>query len=307
MLDAVEWGRAVHYTGARLVPRASARDSPEDHLVTLRQLRAAEFAAGWRAGPFPPPLPLFNPTKLILKGSKPRHVVDSSDPHDGTSVNANIDRSQTRLFNTSFAQLATLIVHEGPEAELIKFDVVSAYKLVRLLLQDLHLLGEQESFDGVPHSFSLATSFGSASSADNFHDLAEVIEFLIRLLATLLSSLARYADDFCGVVPRRTLHDRRPEAALEQIYAITHMLGVPIAKVEGPTTSLVFIGTAIDTVRMIAFIPPVKLAEAIAEFVLWQSTRRSRSGKSVTPARPCAWWRDELLGRCAGGPTAPPA
>ena len=117
---------------------------------------------------------------------------------------------------------------------------------MRLLWQDLHLLGEQELIGGVlHHSFSLATSFRSASSADNFHDLAEVIEFLIRLLATLLSSLACYADDFCGVVPRRTLHDRRPEAALEQIYAVTHMLGVPIAKVEGPTTSLVFIGTAI--------------------------------------------------------------
>ena len=203
VLDAVEWGRAVHYTGARLASRTSARNSPDEHLVTLRQLRAAEFKAGWRAGPFPPPLPLFNlicnPTKLVLKGSKPRHVVDSSSPHDGTSVNANIDRSQTRLFNTSFAQLATLIVHEGPAAELIKFDVVSAYKLVRLLWQDLHLLGEQELIGGVlHHSFSLATSFGSASSADNFHDLAEVIEFLIRLLATLLSSLARYADTFVG-------------------------------------------------------------------------------------------------------------
>ena len=49
------------------------------------------------------------------------------------------------------------------------------------------------------------------------------------------------------------------------------MLGVPIAKVEGPTTSLVFIGTAIDTVRMIAFIPPDKLATAIANFMLWQT------------------------------------
>ncbi len=81
----------------------------DDEGETLRQLRAAEFKAGWRAGPLPPPLPLFNlicnPTKLVLKGSKPRHVVDSSSPHDGTSVNANIDRSQTRLFNTSFAQL----------------------------------------------------------------------------------------------------------------------------------------------------------------------------------------------------------
>ena len=62
-----------------------------------------------------------------------------------------------------------------------------------------------------------------------------------------------------------------PEAALEQIYAVTHMLGVPIAKVEGPTTSLTFIGTAIDTVRMIAFIPPAKLAAAIADFMLWQT------------------------------------
>jgi hypothetical protein len=135
------------------------------------------------------------------------------------------------------------------------------------------------------HSFSLATLFGSASSADNFHDLAEVIEFLIRLLATLLSSLARYADDFSGVVPRRTLLDRRPEAALEQIYAVTHTLGVPIAKVAGPTTSLVFIGTAIDTVRMIAFIPPAKLAAAIADFILWQTRmfatqKRARSNGS---------------------------
>jgi hypothetical protein len=219
-----------------------------------------------------------NPTKLILKG-KPRHVVDSSDPHDGTSVNANTDRSQTRLSNASFAQLAALIVHEGPGAELIKFDVVSAYKLVRLPLQDYHLLGERELFAGVPHySFSLATSFGAASSADNFHDFAEVLEFLIRLLATLLSSLARYADDFCGVVPRRALHDRRQDAALAQIYTSTHALGVPIAKVEGPTTSLVFIGTAIDTVRMIAFIPPDKLAEAITDFMLWQ-TREYASQK----------------------------
>ena len=63
-------------------------------------------------------------------------------PHDGTSVKANIGSSQTRLFNASIAQLATstLIVHEGPGAELIKFDVVSAYKLVRLLLQNYHLL-----------------------------------------------------------------------------------------------------------------------------------------------------------------------
>ena len=91
---------------------------------------------------------------------------------------------------------------------------MSAYKLVRLLLQDYHLLGERELFAGVPHySFSLATSFGAASSADNFHDFAEALEFLIRLLATLLSSLARYADDFCGVVPRRALHDRRQDAA----------------------------------------------------------------------------------------------
>ena len=105
---------------------------------------------------------------------------------------------------------------------------MSAYKLV-------HLLGERELFAGVPHySFSLATSFGAASSADNFHDFAEVLEFLIRLLATLLSSLARYADDFCGVVPRRALHDHRQDAALAQIYAVTHTLGVPIAKVEGP-------------------------------------------------------------------------
>ena len=106
--------------------------------------------------PLPPPLCnlICNPTKLILKG-KARHVVNSSDPHDGTSVNANTDRSQTRLFNASFAQLATLIVQEGPGAELIKFDVVSAYKLVRLLLQDYHLLGERELFAGVPHySFS---------------------------------------------------------------------------------------------------------------------------------------------------------
>ena len=84
VLDAVEWGRAVHYTGARLASRASARSSPDEHLMTLRQLRAAEFKAGWRAGLFPPPLPLFNlicnPTKLVLKGSKPRHVVDSSSP-----------------------------------------------------------------------------------------------------------------------------------------------------------------------------------------------------------------------------------
>ena len=89
------------------------------------------------------------------------------------------------------------------------------------------------------------------------------------------------------------------------------MLGVPIAKVEGPTTSLVFIGTAIDTVRMFAFIPPAKLAAAIADFVLWQTRLfatqkqwQSLAGTLEWLTRVVLWGRPHIARRFVSPPSA---
>ena len=198
----MSWGRALGYTGQRLTGRACRNPAAhKTHAAILREIRTTEFSKAWRAGPFPamspndgPPLfnLIANPTKPVFKrfgGGLPRHVVDLSSPHAGTSVNALIDRSHTRLHNARFEEVAIAAASLGRNTMMWKFDVVSAYKLVPIPLQDFHLQGEMEEIEGRTHySFSIATSFGAKSSSDNFHDLAVALFFIILLLVVAIDA-----------------------------------------------------------------------------------------------------------------------
>jgi hypothetical protein len=306
-LDTARFGAVTNYKGPRLLPRSCENPSSQ-HTRELCRLRAVEASKNWRSGAFPaedPPLfnLLCNPTKGVAKrgSAKVRHCVNMTAPYDGTSVNALTDRIRT-IEHTKFDEVATCIDHLGPNALLIKVDVVSAYKLIWLALQELHLHGEMEDVDGCSLvSFSNVLNFGGTTSADIFEDLGEALEFVLRLLLFAPPHvLARYADDFIGAIaPRDGLQDYPTAHRLfGELKRIATILGVPLAKFEGPAPSLVFLGTGIDAPRGIAFLTEERKRWALEDLNLWshassgsQKALLSLAGTLDNIARVIPWGR----------------
>ena len=186
-----------------------------------------------------------HPTKAVFKRFSPkiRQVVNISHPHDESAVNRNILRL-SRLKNSSFEQAASVAARLGAGTLMWKMDVTSAYKLIAALPQDWHLTGELEWIRGVKHySFSTTTCFGSSSSADTFHDLGCAAEFIIRLSVANVV-ICRYADDFIVFIPPLPTGPDHAHAAAtrDRIVCVCEALGLPIAKFEGPSSRLVFLG-----------------------------------------------------------------
>ena len=309
VLNSIEWGWALQYKGQRAYPRGCTNPRMSHQLhTTLRALRHTEMLAGWRTAPFTVQsgsllFPLMNvqgnPTQAVTKSfsDKVRHVVNSSYPYDDTAVNANIDRSSTRLWNADFAILARHVHELGPETLLLKFDICSAYKQLRLMMADFHLLAECEPVGDIElWSLSTTMSFGASSSADVWHELALAFEFICRLLLTSVSGLCRYSDDLCAAiapVAATAVCPRRPDTAalhlahtsVEQIAKLT---GLACAKYESGT-SLVFLGTGICTTRMVAFIAPQRLLRTIALMRQWSSKKRATQKQLQSLAGTLGW------------------
>ena len=82
--------------------------------------------------------------------NKVRLVIDMSDPHDGTSVNANCP--DVELHYVKLEQVGSVIKRLGPGTVLFKFDVVAAFKQIRLIIDDWCLQGETFIRDGVTYA-----------------------------------------------------------------------------------------------------------------------------------------------------------
>jgi hypothetical protein len=283
-LDTARHGAITGYHGPRLSPRA-CKNPRSDHTVELRRLRDVEAQKGWRSGPFraeDPPLVnlMCNPTKGVTKrgSTKVRHCVNHSAPYDDTSVNALTERIRA-IEHTKFEEVAALVDHMGPHALLIKVDIVAAYKQIWLALQELHLHGEMENFDGdTLVAFSNVLNFGGTTSADIFEDLGEALEFVLRLLVfPPPHGIARYADDFiAAIAPCDGMPDYTTALRLRKELDDTGaLLGTPLAKWEGPCPRLAFLGTGVDAPLGIAFITEQRKAWALEDLLLW---RHAKSG-----------------------------
>jgi hypothetical protein len=133
-----------------------------------------------------------------------------------------------------------------------KLDVKSAYRIVPVHPQDRHLLGMQWK-DGV--YVDAALPFGLRSAPKIFNALADAVEWIVREYG--VSHLWYYLDDFitCGPAGSEECH-----LNLQLLINVCQHLGVPLAeKLEGPTTSLVFLGILIDMVQGELRLPGDKL------------------------------------------------
>jgi len=179
-------GRSLNFSGDRLSSRLCKNRKKAALFASELDARIEnERLNGFRSGPFKTSLPLFNlkchPRSAAVKhfSDKVRLVIDMSDPHDGSSVNANCP--DVDLHYVKLEQVGAVIKKLGKGTILFKFDVVAAFKQIRLIIDDWCLQGETFEQDGVTfYDISTAANFGAKTSGYLWGEYGSALKFIFR-------------------------------------------------------------------------------------------------------------------------------
>ena len=199
------------------------------------------------------------------------------------SVNDHIDPAAFSLKYIHVDDAVRAILNIGSGALLSKFDIRNAFRLIPVRPDDWPLLGihwrNQYYFDKV-------LPFGLRSSPFIFDKVASAIEWIVRAHFKV-PTLFHYLDDFLAVAPPSLSLAAKQHSIIKDAF---QYLEVPLAeeKLEGPTTSLTFLGITLDTVTMEARLPDDKLED------LRGMLSNLRQGRSITAAN-----LDSFLGKLA--------
>lgn len=203
---------------------------------------------------------------VIPKSHQPgkwRLIVDLSHPK-GSSVNDGIERELCSLKYITVDQAMKAIIARGPGAQMAKFDIESAYRLIPVHPEDRPLLGMRWR-DRL--YIDAALPFGLRSAPKIFNAVADALQWIFEQhgIATVL----HYLDDYLLLGAPES---RECQQALEMALRLCHQLGIPIAvhKTEGPGVIIVFLGIELDTVAMEIRLPQEKLRRLQQEITRWR-------------------------------------
>ncbi|XP_041435508.1 uncharacterized protein LOC121399294 isoform X1 [Xenopus laevis] len=256
------------------VSHKNLRSALADPALVMEKLHK-EVGLGRMAGPFPdPPLPglRVSPLGLVPKKEqgKFRLIHHLSHPK-GNSVNDEIDRELVRVCYTSFDEAVRLVREAGRGALMAKADVESAFRLLPVHRESLHLLG---CFFGGGYYVDRSLPMGCSISCSYFEAFSTFLEWVVRQKAGV-NGIIHYLDDFLCVGPSDSA---LCGVLLQTLCEVASEFGVPLAndKTEGPTTCLKFLGIEIDTIQQECRIPQDKI------WLLEEEVRYACAAKKVT-------------------------
>jgi len=215
---------------------------------------------------------------VIPKGHQPnkwRLIVDLSHP-SGSSVNDHIPKSLCSLSYITVDNAIQKILEYGQYTILAKVDIKSAFRLIPVHPTDRHLLGmrwrRQVYID-------TCLPFGLRSAPKLFNILADLVSWIA--VQHGISCILHYLDDFLLVGPPQSLICQQN---LETFLGLCFDLGIPLAseKIEGPSTSLTFLGIIIDTNRMEIRLPDDKIARLYTTLEKWLSKKSATKRKILS-------------------------
>ena len=268
-------GIRIGFQPSRIFKRTSSNcHSARLHPYVVDTYLASETASRRVAGPFDLDLPgvMINRFGAILKSGKPgkwRLIVDLSAPAN-FSINDGVSKADASMVYSSVADAARLLLSLGQGSEMAKIDIANAFRIIPIHPDDRHLLGMQ--WNGQIY-IDQQLPFGLRSAPVLFNGYADALEWIMRNEG--VQNLLHYLDDFLVLGPAGS---GECQAALQSMLSLCDRLGIPLAheKIEGPSTSLVFLGIMLDFTSVEVKPPEDKLARLLSELQAW-SCRKSCS------------------------------
>ena len=206
---------------------------------------------------------------VIPKQGQPgqwRLILDLSNPQDH-SINDGIARELCSMKYATVDNDVQRILQRGRGTLLAKIDIEHAYRNIPIHPGDRHLLGM--SWNGALF-IDTALPFGLRSAPKKISAVANALEWVA--LHKGVSVVLHYLDDYLTIGRKQCVECRL------NLQILCHQLGVPLKwqKLEGPTTSLVFLGILLDTEKMEMRLHEGKVDELKRLIAYWMARR---SGK----------------------------
>ena len=254
-------------------------ESAHEHPAALDGNIADELAVGRRKGPYNSmPFPAFysNPLGVVFKKgkSKPRVIHHLSWPRTAAnaSVNASIFDFDVKL--DAFDRALKMVKELGQGCVMSKIDVESAYRCIPVRPVDWPLLGLEWKNR---FYFDVVMQFGITSATAIFEWYSSAAQYIAEKTCAI-KHMVHYVDDFMLMNSRLA----PAKFQLERVVKLFDELGVPISmkKLEGPSTSMLFLGILFDSMSMTIRLDDEKLASVHAELALWND-RHSASKEEV--------------------------
>jgi hypothetical protein len=237
-----------------------------------------EIASRRVLGPFSvPPTPHFrsSPLGCVPKSDGGfRSTHNLSYPHNSSrSLNAGIPDPRARLEYELFDAAVDAILAAGPGCRLSKADLKSAFRHILVRMADWHLLGF--SWKGAYYC-EVFLPFGLRSAPFLYNIFAELLHWGANAIG--IKVVFHYLDDFLFIEPASSA-----VCALDRFEELASFLGFSLnpSKRVPPTTSLSFLGIALDTIAMTASLPADKITKTLAALRRLQD--RSRCTQQELP------------------------
>ena len=271
LLHTLQHGASIGYHGPR-TPRTSKNlQSATLHPDIIDNELESECAKGHLAGPYSsPPLPNLQCSGVGVvpkKGGSWRMIMHLSAPHLN-SINDGIDKEPYSLRYSTIDDATRLIAKAGPGCFLSKIDIKGAFRLIPVSRHDWELLGIHWRGS---YYVDKQLPFGLRSAPFLFNELANALHWIITNNYHI-PYLIHYLDDFLLISPTQPacLH------AKNTIVTLFTNLGIPLSwnKIEGPSTSLTFLGIQLDTLRWQLRLPEDKLSNLLSLLTDWLTKKK---------------------------------
>ena len=249
-------------------------ESAYAHKQVVDNYLQEELSLGRVAGPFAHSLVPHGQISrfgVIPKHHKPnswRLIIDLSHPQ-GYSVNDGIPSSLCSIKYITIDDAINQILSLGKGTMMAKIDIKSAFRLLPVHPADRHLL--MMNWNNSIY-IDLCIPFGLRSAPKLFNVAADLLQWIAEHNG--VTPLLHYLDDFLTLGPPDSdvCHHN-----LTTLKHLCHTLGVPLAleKVEGPATSLPFLGIILDSERMEVRLPADKLDRIKGLLTTWLDKKKA--------------------------------
>ena len=257
-LEGISIGFRVGFDGSGLHSAKNNLQSAVEHPTVIDNY-LHELSLGRISGPYSPlicPDVHINRFGVIPKNhqqDKWQLITDLSHP-SGSSVNDGIPSQLCTLTYVTIDDAILNILKSGRNTMLVKIDIKSAFRLLPVHSTDRHLLGMRwRDQIYIDHCIP----FSLRSTPKLFNILTDLLAWVAQNAG--VSYLIHYLDDYLTMGPPASTVC---QSNVNTFVSLCAELGVPLAtdNLEGPSTSLSFLGIILDTKRMEIRLPSDKLA-----------------------------------------------